>query len=108
MTRLQFTLQRACDKLQLQLVAPFSITVQQCRINAQALLPQLGSPNGMIVVGRYEDLSGKADEIVAMGYGYSVLDEPLSGEELDIDCFVEMFSDWGWGKKDEKKPAWMD
>jgi len=43
-----------------------------------------------------------------MGYGYSVLDDPLHSEEFDLESYVEMFSDWGWGNVNERKPDWMD
>jgi hypothetical protein len=97
MTRLQSALQRACQDLSLSVVIPFVLTLREdVQINAQALLPQLGSPNGMIVVNHYDDLCGMANEIVNAGYGYSVLDDPMPSEDYDLDSYMDMFSDWGW------------
>jgi hypothetical protein len=109
MTNLQTLLQRACQDLGVSIVVPFLLTVREgIRINAQALLPQFGGPKGMIVVNHYDDLCGIAAELPRMGYGYSVLDEPLPSEDYDLESYVEMFSDWGWGNVNERKPDWMN
>ncbi len=61
----------------------------------------------MIVVNKYDELRGMASELTSMGYGYSVLDDPLPSEDYDLEIHVEMFSDWGWGNVNERKPDWM-
>mgnify|MGYP000343441042 CR=1 FL=1 len=108
MTNLQSFLEQACQELGMTIVMPFLLTVREgIQINAQALLPQLGAINGMIIVNHYDELRGIASELPSMGYGYSVLDEPLRSEDFDLESYVEMFSDWGWGKVNERKPDWM-
>ncbi len=108
MTKLQTYLQQACNELGITLVIPFLLMVREgVQINAQALLPQLGSPKGMIIVSRYDDLCGAASELRSLGYGYSVLDDPLLSEDFDVETYVEMFSEWGWGNTNERKPDWM-
>lgn len=97
MTKLQTFLNQACQTLGIQIVIPFSLTVcGNIRIDAQALLPQLGGPRGMIVVSRYDDLNGAAAQLDGLGYGYSVLDEPTPEEKFDLESQIEMFTDWGW------------
>jgi len=109
MTNLQSFLQRACHDLGLNIIAPFLLTVHEgIQINAQALIPQLGAPKGMIVVNHYDELLGIAAELPNLGYAYSVLDEPLPPEGYDLQSYVEMFSDWGWGNASERKPDWMN
>jgi len=109
MTRLQFAINRACQELGLTIVVPFTLMLdQQVQINSQALLPQLGASKGMMVVNHFDELRGMADDLVNAGYGYSVLEEPLPKEEYDLDVYMEMFSDWGWGATNEKKPTWID
>lgn len=109
MTNLQTFLQHACQELGLTIVVQFVLTVREgFQINAQALLPQLGAPKGMIIVNHYDDLRGISSELQCMGYGYSVLDEPLISEQFDLKSYVEMFSDWGWGNMNERKPGWMN
>ncbi len=92
----------------MRIVVPFRLTVREgIQINAQALLPQLGGSKGMIIVTHYDELHGHGSELVGMGYGYSVLDEPSVSEDYDLDTCIEMFSDWGWGNASERKPDWM-
>ncbi len=109
MTLLQIFLHRACQELGLTILVPFMLTVRDnIQIQVQALLPQLGAAKGMIIVNSYDDLCGMAQELLRLGFGYSVLDEPLPAEEFDLESYVEMFSDWGWGNVNERKPDWMN
>lgn len=109
MTKLQSFLQRACNELGLTVVAPVVLTVREnIRINAQALLPQLGAPKGMIIVNNFDELRGVASELQGIGYGYCVLGQPSPLEEFDLESHIEMFCDWGWGKGNEIKPDWMN
>lgn len=108
MTKLQTFLQRACHELGLAIIIPFSLNVRDgVTINALALLPQLGWSRGMIIVSRLKDLCGVHSELDGLGYGYSVLSEPMAWEEFDIESHVEMFSDWGWNGDLKGKPSWM-
>jgi hypothetical protein len=108
MTNLQLGLQRACQELGLDLVVSYILVVRQdTQILTQALLPQLGAPNGMIVVSHYDDLCGLADEIVNANYGYTVLDDPLPTEQFNLEDYKEMFADWGWGARNEQAPDWI-
>src|SRR5689334_8412927 len=108
MTRLQSMLSRACEELGLTVAIPFTMSLPDGgELRAQALLPQLGASKGMVIVSNYEDLLGRADELVASDYGYSVLSEPEPTETYDVESFAEMFRDWGWSGGAEKKPAWM-
>lgn len=106
---MQSSLERACQELGLTIVAPFSLTVREgVRVDAQALLPQLGAPKGMIVVSKGADLQGVTSELDHMGYGYSVMSEPRPAEDFDLETWVDVFSDWGWSSSaNEAKPVWM-
>lgn len=108
MTKLQSFLERASRELEITIVVPFGLTLRDgVQITAQALLPDLGADKGMIVVNHLDELQGVASELLGLGYGYSVLDEPLTSEEFDLESYVEMFCDWGWGKTNKRKPNWM-
>ena len=108
MTRQQPCLQRACEELGLELVIPFTLILREgVQIDAQALMPQLGGPKGMIIVTHYNDLRGMDSELERLGYGFSVFGEPNPSEHFDLESYVEMFSDWGWGNLDGGKPNWM-
>lgn len=104
MTRLQSDFAKVCGELGLRLEIPFNLKLPDgCEVTAQVLLPQLGAPRGMIIVTSFSELKGKKTELVNMGFGYSVLDEPRIDEEYNLDSYVEMFSEWGWSS-DEAKP----
>jgi hypothetical protein len=108
MTKQQEHLQRACDELGLRVVIPFTLALSQGRrVEAQALIPQLGSPKGMIVFSRCDELDGREEELVSMGYGYSVYGGLGPEDEYDVANYREMFVDLGWGAKDERAPDWM-
>lgn len=107
MNRLLTTLERACKELELSIVAPFSLKISNIELRAVALLPQLGGPKGMIILGNNNEYPDFGVEILKLGYSYSTLDEPLSGEIFDLEVYIEMFSDWGWGWAEASKPAWM-
>lgn len=108
MTDLQLSLARACRELGLTIVVPFHVTLRSgVQVSAEALLPHLGAPKGMIVVSHFDRLCGMAPELVIMGYGYSVLSGPLPAEEFDVGAYMQMFADWGWGNDSEPKPQWM-
>lgn len=108
MTRLQSDFKRVCSELGLRIEVPFHLKLGDgCEITAQALLPQLGAPRGTIIVTSFSELKGKEEELVELGFGYSVLDEPWSDVGYEVEGCVEMFSEWGWGSTGEKKPVWM-
>ena len=92
------------------IVIPFVLNLRPgLQINAQALLPQLGAQKGMIIVNHWDELGGIATELVNAGYGYSVMDDHSPSEDYDLDTYIEVFSDWGWGACDvERKPDWMN
>jgi hypothetical protein len=108
MTKLQKSLMRAGRDLGLRGQAPYRLDLPSGgEILAQALLPELGAPNGMLVVISLSDLGGMADHLLKAGYGYSVMDEPLPQETYDLDSFIEVFTDWGWAADASTKPEWM-
>ena len=55
----------------------------------------VGAPRGMLILSRWEDLESAADELVAEGFGYSVIDEPGANEEESLFSFQELLDDWG-------------
>lgn len=108
MNRLQEELTRACTQLGLRVELDFVLHMPTgVTLTAAARLPELGAPNGMIVVPRFEDIGNAAESLVASGYGYSVLSEPYPGEPFDLESYIEMFSDWGWARGTDEKPGWM-
>lgn len=108
MTKRQESLARAGRELNLKIEFSFNVNLPDGRcILADAWLPDLGAPKGIIVVRDYDLLLGAANELIEMGYGFSVLEEPSSNTSYDRNSYVEMFSDWGWAGEEDSKPIWM-
>jgi|SRR5450755_2714342 hypothetical protein len=107
MNRTQEQLDRACTELGLQLVLDFVVTLKSGRtITSAALLPELGASKGMVIIDSYSKVADIKDQLVAEGYGFSVLDEPMD-PEFDLQSQEEMFADWGWAIRDRPEPSWM-
>ena len=82
------------------------------RMHIPVHLRGFGGPKGMLIIRDAE--YGKSikdewlEEAVQAGYGFSVMSEPVAGEEYDRDVFIEVLRDWGWYGPESDKPAWLD
>ncbi len=97
---------RAAAELGLRIEAPFVVQLRTGRLEARLLLRHFGARNGMLIVTDFSVIEPFADEVVAVGYGYSTLSEPRSADGYDKETFVEMLWDWGWFGPDDERPAW--
>jgi hypothetical protein len=99
---------RAATELQLRVEINFVILLPDGRqVVAQARFPDLGAPKGIVVFRSEAEVAFARREIVALGYGDSIMGEPLPDAEFDLESYAEMFADWGWIGPPEKKPSWM-
>jgi hypothetical protein len=106
--RLQEQLTRACSELGIRIEIDHCVLLESGRqVLAVAWIPELGAAKGMIIARQYSVLRDLADELVAAGYGYSVLSDPPAHEDFELASYIEMFSDWGWAADAAAKPAWM-
>jgi hypothetical protein len=94
--------------LGLRIELDFSVVLPDgSQLMPAARLPDLGAPKGMLVFRSYREIQPITKIILETGYGFSVLDEPESNSDFDLDSSKEMFRDWGWAGAVGKKPAWM-
>jgi hypothetical protein len=106
MNQRQELLRKCCSLLGLELILDFVVILKVgARINSTALLPELGGSKGMVVVDSFQKVANVRDQLIAEGYGFSVLDEPTDGFDLQVQ--EEMFADWGWAISNKREPAWM-
>jgi hypothetical protein len=63
-------------------------------VHAPVHLRGVGAARGMLIATQWKDLEAAADELVEAGYGYSVMDEPLSGSD-ELASFQDLLDDWG-------------
>ena len=66
-----------------------------------------GAPEGMLLIEDYYKIESHIDEIINMGYGFSVIDDAEENEEFIIEEFKEVLSDWGWSGTIANKPNWV-
>jgi hypothetical protein len=108
MNALSVFLTRACDELGLGIELNPTLALDDgSRVTAFARIPLLGAPNGMLIFRTYSEVRPYVDKLIQAGYGYSILDEPLSSECFDLESFKEMFADWGWCGDVQIKPTWL-
>lgn len=97
MTRLQKLLLRASAEFGILLELDFRLALSSGHeLTALARFPDLGSPNGMLIVTSYDDVQFLTQELARAGFGFAVLDEPEDEETFDAEEFREMFADWGY------------
>jgi hypothetical protein len=89
-------------RLGFELKAPACVPIAGESVTFTAHLPQFGSEMGMIADPDGHLMSRYATALVALGYGYSVVE--LGGNE-DVEGAQEMLRDWGWTAT-QPKPSW--
>ena len=87
-------LKAACLALGLRLDVPILDLGGGRVVNAAARVRDIGEANGILIVRSYDEVQNLLNELRQAGYGFSVLDEPSSTEDFDLDVFREMFLDW--------------
>ena len=97
MTRLQEWLKIAGAATGVVVEAPYVFRLPSGgAVDAVALLRHVGGREGMIIVTSFDQVKHHMEELLAAGYGYSVLSEPAPGEPLDLEEMKRMFRDWDW------------
>jgi hypothetical protein len=110
MNKMQEHLLAAAEALSLRIELNPSLTLASGKVlTFDALFPDLSNPNGIFVF----DSDGRpfldpADdrEIGEKGFGVSSWAGPKD-DEVDLQSYVEVFSEWGWTGDEGKRPEWM-
>ena len=100
----------ARDDLGLDIVAPYVVSIgSNVRVCVELLLKHFGGRNGMLVLTDYGLLKPYEEQIVSLGYGYSVLSEPRgeAGKTYCREVFIDMLSDWSWTGAKNNRPEWL-
>jgi len=80
------------------------------KVMAEALLPQLGAPKGMLVFQSFQSddkVWNISNELSKLGFGCSMYCEPPPEEIFDAENYKEMFVEWGWTSEADLMPEWM-
>jgi hypothetical protein len=100
----------ASDDLGIEIVAPYAIELQNGRkLNAKLLVKHFGHCNGTLIFTDAEEVWPYRKELAALGYAYSVLEEPVTetNELYDRDIFIDMLSEWEWTGDEKDGPQWI-
>lgn len=109
MNRLLKWLKLACHELGLRLDVGHSVDLGDgLLVSSLARIRDLGAPNGTLIVRSYVEVERHLDKLSALGYGFSVLDEPRPDEEFDLESFRDMFIEWGWSADAQRRPTWWN
>lgn len=88
-------IQQACEALglcaELGFIARFD-GAPELQTVAKITGPQ--SESRMLIVLNSEDIQPFTSHLASAGFGYSVMDEPLSDEPFDLESWREIFRDW--------------
>ena len=84
----------AADDLGIRIEVSFLLRTSSRIIEADLLVRDFGSVNGMLISGTEDVFNACSSDIVAAGYGYSVLATPY--ETYDRALFIDTLSDWSW------------
>ena len=85
---------------------PFTLVLASGgRIDADVLVKDFGSPQGMLLSTDPGVFHAFDKEIVSAGYGYSALVSPVY-ESYDPHVFMEVLNHWSWAGTEEDRPTW--
>ncbi len=102
------TWKAAEDDLQLEIVAPFEVSLAPTKkLAAELLVKNFGDRNGMLVFTNYDVVKPHREQLQNLGYGYSVLEKPKENEDYVREDFIDLLSDWGWTGDRSMRPKWI-
>ncbi len=94
---------QAAQDLGFEFIAPFTLPDGGRTLSYLGLVPQFGSPKGMLVIVglHYDDHVRVAQQY---RYGYSCFSE--HSEPYDREGFIDVLNDWGWSGSPDTAPSW--
>ena len=90
----------ASRDLGFRIVTPFLLLHEGRSHCFDALLPDFGGVNGMVLMETFDQ--EKANAAIALGYGFSCLDPGPYHRESTVECL----RDWTW-TSDAERPSWL-
>lgn len=98
----------AAKDLDLDIITPFVLNLNELTLDATLLLKNFGAIHGMLVFKDYDLFSKHQEQIISAGYGFTVLSEPLESEKYSRNEFIEILNDWSWTGSKINKPIWLN
>lgn len=92
--------------LKINIVVGFQLEVSdQIILKSEFLVKKFGAEIGMLVFTNFSSVAPYVQQIIDMGYGFSVLSES-NDENINIEEYVEVLNDWGWSGAESEAPDW--
>jgi len=102
-------LKRVATELGMRIVSPFHTKLPSgLELTAEALFPDVGAPNGTVVVESNDSVAAIGRELKQMNYTLSSFAAPREKQEIDIESYKEMFREWSWCSTEIQPPSWFD
>jgi hypothetical protein len=96
--------------LGIEITAPYEVELPSGRkVTAKLLVKHFGHRHGTLIFSDTEAVWPYRKELAALGYAYSVLEEPTTQTDqlYDRDIFIDMLSEWEWTGDEQRKPQWI-
>jgi hypothetical protein len=90
-------------ELNVQVTAPYKVTLDGKQIVFAAYFQHFGSSCGIVIDSDWSVIGTHADALSAAGFGYSCVSFERG---TDLESLREVLVDWGWTGPPEDKPEW--
>jgi hypothetical protein len=93
-------LERACAAFGLEIERDYLLPVgNSIFVKSVASISDTNRKRVMLIFENYADVSPYIDQVLAAGFGFSILSQPNPNEPFDISVYLDMFRDWGFELK---------
>jgi hypothetical protein len=90
-------IEAACKKLKIICRKNYIVKINDSKeIEADYFIEGVGGSRGMLIFSNFNRISHFTNELIILGYGYTVYSEKGMAGDFDLENFREMFRDWGW------------
>lgn len=97
---------KVSEVLKIDIVIGFQLKISdKVTLKSEFLVKKFGAKNGMLVFTSYSSLAPYVQQIIDIGYGFSVLSES-SDKNIKIESYMEVLNDWGWSGDESETPSW--
>jgi len=98
----------AANDLGFEIQSPVYLKLKTGKVlKPEFLVVNFGAVNGTLVFIKSDQVWEDQQEIIDMGYTFSVFNAPGIHEKYNREDFIEILSEWGWCGDESKKPDWI-
>lgn len=86
---------KAAKDLGLSIEAPYRVEVETGNyIDVLVFVKNIGARKGMLILDDYNAIKSSINLLNNLGYGYSIMNEPLPSEKYSKEEYLEIIEDW--------------